>query len=84
MQTQKIINFLNDSSNYPSKFATKKWYVIDSETKGKYKKENPIQFTTDSIKSSLCNYYYAYILVTGDILFREVIQTQKLYTIQTL
>ena len=38
METQKIINLLNDSSNEESKFATKKWYAIDSQaTKGKYK-----------------------------------------------
>ena len=32
METQKIINLLNDSSNEESKFDTKKWYVIDSQT----------------------------------------------------
>ena len=32
METQKIINLLNDSSNEESKFATKKWYVVDSQT----------------------------------------------------
>ena len=38
METQKIINFLNDLSNEESKFATKKWYFIDSQTtKSKYK-----------------------------------------------
>ena len=38
METQKIINLLNDSSNKETKFATKKLYVIDSQTiKGKYK-----------------------------------------------
>ena len=38
METQKIINLLNDLSNEESKFATKKWYVIKSQTgKGKYK-----------------------------------------------
>ena len=67
METQKIINLLNDSNNYPSKFVTKKWHVIDSERKGKYKKENPLQFITDSIESSLCNYTDANILATGDI-----------------
>ena len=67
METQKIINLLNDSSNHPSKFATK-WDVIDSETTGEYKKEHPIQFIVNSIKSSLCNYpdaYILYILATG-------------------
>ena len=45
METQKIINLLNDSSNEESKFATKKWYVIDSQTtKGKYKQGDTIEF----------------------------------------
>ena len=36
METQKIINLLHYSSNEESKFATKKWHVIDSQTtKGK-------------------------------------------------
>ena len=30
METQKIINLLNDSSNEESIFATKKWHVIGS------------------------------------------------------
>ena len=32
IETQKIINLLNDSSNEESKFSTKKWYAIDSQT----------------------------------------------------
>ena len=68
METQKIINLLNDSSNEESKFATKKWYVIDSQTaKGKYKQGDTIKFKTETIKSSLCDYSNAPILVTGDI-----------------
>ena len=48
METQKIINLLNDSSNEESKFATKKWYVIDSQTtKGKYKQGDAIKFETE-------------------------------------
>ena len=50
-----------------SKFATKKWYVIDSESKGNYSHENPIKFLTSSLESSLCDYSDAYILVTGNI-----------------
>ena len=68
METQKIINLLNDSSNEESKFATKKWYVIDSQTtKGKYKQEDTTKFETETIKSSLCDYSDAFILVTGKI-----------------
>ena len=40
METQKVINLLYDSNNYPSKFSRKKCHVIDSESKGIYKKEN--------------------------------------------
>ena len=68
MGTQKIINLLNDSSNEETKFTSKKWYVIDSEaTKGKYKQGDTIKFETGTIKSSLCNYSDAFILVTGNI-----------------
>ena len=67
METQKIVNLLNGSDNENSKFATKKWYVIDSESKGNYSHHNPIKFLTKSIESSLCDYSDAYISVTGNI-----------------
>ena len=68
METQKIINLLSDSSNEESKFDTKKWYVRVSEiTKGKYKQGDIIKFETETIKSSLCDYSDAFILVTGNI-----------------
>ena len=67
METQKIVNLLNGSDNENSKFATKKWYIIDSESNGNYSHHNPIKFLTKSIESSLCNYSDAYILVTRNI-----------------
>ena len=68
METQKIIIFLNDSSNEESKFATNMWYVIDSQTKkGKYKQGDTIKFETETIKSSLCDYSDAFILVTRNV-----------------
>ena len=68
METQKIINLLNDSSNEESIFATKKWYFIDSQTtKGKYKQSDVIKFETETIKPSLCDYSDAFMLVTGNI-----------------
>ena len=60
METQKIVNLLDNTDNEYSKFATKKWYIIDSESKGNYSHQNPIE-------SSLCDYSDAYILVTGHI-----------------
>ena len=76
METQKIINLLNDSSNEESKFATKKWYVIDSQTaKGKYKQGNTIKFETEPTKSSLWDYSDAFILVTRNITVNAVNDT---------
>ena len=68
METQKIVNLLNGSDNENSKFATKKWYVIDSESKGNYSDENEIKFLTSSLESNLCDYSDAYILVAGNII----------------
>ena len=45
----------------------KKWYFIDSESKGSYSEDEPIEFLTRSIESSLFDYSDAYILVTGNI-----------------
>ena len=67
METQKIVNLLNGSDNENSKFATKKWYIIDNESNGNYSHENTIKFLTKSIESSLCDYSDAFILVTGNI-----------------
>ena len=77
METQKIVNLLNSSENEYSKFATKKWYVIDSESKGNYSHENPIKFLTSSLESSLCDYSDAYILVT-EILLLLILMIQLL------
>ena len=67
METQKNVNLLNGSANENSKFATKKWYVIDSESKLNYSDKNEIKFLTSSLESNLCDYSDAYILVTGNI-----------------
>ena len=67
METQKIVNLLNSSANEFSKFATKKWSIIDNETKGVYSHHDLIKFLTASLESSLCDYSDAYIFVTGNI-----------------
>ena len=71
METQKIINLLNGSDNENSKFATKKWYIIDNEANGNYSKDEEIKFLTRSIESSLCDYSDAYILVTGNTVVKK-------------
>ena len=45
-----------------------RWYKRDTQTaKGKYDQNNSIKFETESIKSSLFDYYDAFILVAGNI-----------------
>ena len=67
MEAQNIANFLNGSDNENSKFATKKQYVINSESNGVYSHENEIKFLTNSLESNLCDYSDAYILVRGNL-----------------
>ena len=67
METQKTVNLLNGSDNENLKFATKKWYVIDSESKGNYSPNNRVKFLTSSLESGLCDYSDAYSLVKGNI-----------------
>ena len=68
METQKIINLLNNTENEYLKFVTKKWYIIGSESKRNYSLKNPIKFLTSSLESSFCDYSDAYILVSGNII----------------
>ena len=70
METQKIANLLGDADNESSKFATRKWYVINDQNNTDYGEGNEsgttVKFETKATKSSLCDYSDAYILVTGD------------------
>ena len=71
METQKIENLVNDSDKESSKFATRKWYIINDQNNGQYGRGNEndstIKFETIVIKPNLCDYSDAYVLVTGDI-----------------
>ena len=67
METPKIVNLLNDTDDENSKFATKKWYIIDSKTTGAYSPDDEIIFLTNSLESSLFDYSDAHILVTENI-----------------
>ena len=72
METQKIVNLLNEFS----KFATIKWYVINDQNKGQYRRGNEsdctIKFETKVITSNICDYSDAHIILTGDIKVENV------------
>ena len=68
MQYQKIANLLDDApSNQPSKFKKKYWVEVNDESRGTYNVNSQIKFKTTMLKSSLCYYSHAYILVKGKI-----------------
>ena len=67
MEYQKMANLLNDESNKPSKFKTKNWVEINDDVRGVYSPNKKIRFKTSMLRSSLCDYSDAYILVKGDI-----------------
>ena len=67
MEYQKIANLIEDTSNQPSKFRTKNWIEINDESRGAYNAASQIKFKTTMLKSSLCDYSDAYILVKGTI-----------------
>ena len=67
MKYQKIANLIDDTSNQPSKFRTKNWVAINDESREVYNVNSQIKFKTTMLKSSLCDYSDAYILVKGTI-----------------
>ena len=67
MEYQKVINLLDNTLNQPSKFRTKNWVQLNDESRGTYKKNSQRKFKTIRLKSSLCDYSDAYILVKGRI-----------------
>ena len=67
MEYQKIANLLNDESYRPTKFRTRNWVEIDDDVRGEYSPNKQIRFKTAMLRSSLCDYSDAYILVKGNI-----------------
>ena len=67
MEYQKIANLLDNTSNQPSTFRTKAYVEINDESRGTYSVNRQTNFKTSMLRSSLCDYSDAYILVKGNI-----------------
>ena len=63
MEYQKIANLIDDTPNQTSKFRTRNWVEINDESRGVYNVNSQIKFKTTMLKSTLCDYIDAYILV---------------------
>ena len=66
MEYQKIANLLDNEINQPFKFRTRNWVEIDDESR-ETDIGNDIRFKSTMLRSNLCDYADAYILVNGRI-----------------
>ena len=67
MEYQKIINLLENTPNKPSKFRTKSWVEVNDESHGTYNVNSQVKLKTSKLRSILCDYGDAYILVSATI-----------------
>ena len=74
MEHQKILNLLTDAND--SEFVTRKWNIVSDNLKVNFNAGNEITYTTEILKSKLCDYNNAYILVRGDITVTAAPATQ--------
>ena len=73
MEFQKITNFLDvtsDNEDLP-KFITKKWIEVYDQSEGNYNINKEIRIKTSMLRSDLCDFSDAYIVVKGNIIVNE-------------
>ena len=58
-----MINLLDNTPNQPTKFRIKNWVERNDDSRGTYNTNSKIKFQTLMLRSSLCDYSDAYILV---------------------
>ena len=63
MEYQKIMNLFNNAPNQPFKFRIKDWVEITDDSSGTCNEYNQIRFKKSMLRSSLCDYRYAYMPV---------------------
>ena len=70
MEYQKITNLLGTTIDEIPRFITKKWVEVHDQSGSaddRYKPNKQIRFKTSMLRSDLCDYSDAYIVVKGDI-----------------
>ena len=69
----KNMNLLDNMPNQPTKFRTKNWIETNDDARGTYSTNSQIKFKISMLKSNLCDYSDAYILVKGTITVAQVL-----------
>ena len=74
-ETLKNIDLLNESSD--KKFVTRKWNIVNDQSKLNYSVGSETMYSTEVLKSKLCDYTDVYIPVRVDITIEYVILLLK-------
>ena len=74
-ETLKNFDLLNESSD--KKFVTRKWNIVNDQSKLNYSVGSETIYSTEVLKSKLCDYTDVYIPVRGDITIEYVILLLK-------
>ena len=80
MEFQKIINFLDitsDNKDLP-RFFTKRWIEVYDQSGRNYDVNKKIRIKTSMLRSDLCDFNDAYIVVKGDITVTEPDNAKKI------
>ena len=80
MEYQKITNFLDTMLDEVPRFITKKWVEVHDQSasaNGKYKPSKQIRFKTSMLRSDLCDFSDAYIVVKGTITLNGAANANK-------
>ena len=69
MELKKIVNFLDTISDNKDqlKFVTKKWVEVYDQSQENYNPNKEIRIKTSMLRSDLCDFNDAYIVVKGNI-----------------
>ena len=67
MEYQKVTNLLGNTPDKVPRFITKKWIEVHNKSVETYNTNKPIRFKTKMLRSDLCDYSDAYIVVKGTI-----------------
>ena len=74
MEYQKITNLLGTTLDEIPRFITKKWVKVYDQSRSaddRYKPIRQIKFKTSVLRSDLCDYSHAYIVVKGTIIVTD-------------
>ena len=67
MEYEKITSLLGKTSDKVPRFITKKWIEVHDKSGGTYNTNKQIRFKTSMLRSDLCDYSDAYIVLKGKI-----------------